>query len=316
MILTVTLNAALDVTYAVDALVPHATHRVREVHARGGGKGVNVARVLAALGEDAVVTGLAGGATGLAIRAGLAAAGLADATVPIAGESRRTVTVVADGDATVFNEPGPHVTAAEWRAFTERFTALAADADAVALSGSLPRGLPADCYAGLVRIARAAGAWTLVDTGGEPLHAALAAEPDAVTPNAAELARALPRPEPVAGVTPEEALAGAEELRAAGARAVVVTLGVAGMVAVTDEGAWRARSGAVVRGNPTGAGDACVAALVAVRSRPWPERIRDAVALSAAAVLAPVAGAVDLAAYRRLRSGVVVEGVDAAGSRR
>ncbi len=72
MILTVTLNTALDVTYTVDALVPHGSHRVGEVTERPGGKGLNVARVLGALGHDAVVTGFVGGATGGVLRTLLA----------------------------------------------------------------------------------------------------------------------------------------------------------------------------------------------------------------------------------------------------
>ena len=300
MIVTVTLNTALDLTYYVDALVPHAAHRVRTVYARAGGKGLNVARVLAALGEHVVVTGLVGGQTGRTIRSELATAGLADATVTVAGESRRTVNIVTDGDATIFNEPGPRLSAAEWRAFTARFAALAADADVVTLSGSLPSGLPATGYAELIHLAREAGAWTLADVDGEPLRAALAARPDAVTPNAAELAAAVPGTDPPAAV---------EALRRAGAGAVIATLGPEGVLAATEHGTWRARPHATLRGNPTGAGDACAAALAAghLHAVPWPDRIRDAVALSSAAVLAPVAGQVDLDAYRRLRPAVVVE---------
>ncbi|TQM09419.1 1-phosphofructokinase family hexose kinase [Pseudonocardia kunmingensis] len=304
MILAVTLNAALDVTYDVDALVPHATHRVREVRTRAGGKGVNVARVLRALGHDVVVSGFAGGATGAAIRADLAAAGLPDALVPVAGESRRTVTVVAaaDGDATLFNEPGPEVSDDEWAAFADRFAVLAAGADAVVLSGSLPPGVRPDAYA---RLVAATDARTVVDADGPVLAAALAARPDVVKPNAAELAA-------VAGAgDPREAAAW---LRARGAGAVVASLGADGLLAVTADGAWRARPPRRVAGNPTGAGDACVAALTAglVAGAAWPDLLRDAVSLSAAAVAAPVAGDVDLDLHRRHRAAVHLEEIHAA----
>ncbi len=144
MIVTVTLNAALDVAYDVEALVPHATHRVLEVRARAGGKGVNVARVLRQLGQDAVVTGLAGGHTGTLIRADLAASGLPDALVPISRESRRTLAIVSrrDGGATLLNEPGPQVREEEWAGLLARFDRLLAAAQAVMLSGSLPVGVP------------------------------------------------------------------------------------------------------------------------------------------------------------------------------
>ncbi len=173
MILTVTLNTALDITYRVPGLRPHASHRVTEVTERPGGKGLNVARVLAALGHPVTVTGFAGGSTGATVRASLAGVpGVVDALVPVAGATRRTVAVVDErtGDTTQLNEPGPVVAPAEWNAFQEAYEGLLAGAAAVALCGSLPPGVPVGAYAGLVRTARAAGVPVLLDTSGEPLR--------------------------------------------------------------------------------------------------------------------------------------------------
>ncbi|MGW0698936.1 1-phosphofructokinase family hexose kinase [Streptomyces sp. NPDC002867] len=306
MILTVTLNAALDVTYEVDALVPHGSHRVRAAYERAGGKGVNVARVLSALGTPATVTGLAGGPTGQLIRDELRAAGLRDELVPVAGDSRRTVTVVSreDGDATVFNQPGPPVDPVSWADFTARFARLVREAAVVVLSGSLPPGLPSDAYAQLVRSAAGAGAATVLDTSGPALLAALAAGPDVVKPNAAEIAE-------VTGH--QDVVAAAEALRALGAQAVVASRGPEGLYAVTPQGAWRATPPHRLSGNPTGAGDACVAALAAslAHGDPWPVRLREAVALSAAAVRCPVAGDVDADLYDQFRTTVSVENTHA-----
>ncbi|MCZ4102985.1 1-phosphofructokinase family hexose kinase [Streptomyces sp. So13.3] len=307
MILTVTLNAALDVTYFVDSLVPRTSHRVDTVHERAGGKGVNVARVLATLGWPAVVTGLCGGDTGVRLRGELRAAGLRDELVPVAGESRRTVTVVSreDGDATVFNQTGPSVTTGEWEAFTARYTRLLRDADVVVLSGSLPPGLPADAYAHLVTLARDKGVATVLDTSGPALRAALAAGPDVVKPNTDELAAVTGR---------EDVAAAAAGLRAMGARTVVASRGPDGLHAITPQGSWRATPPERLTGNPTGAGDACVAALAAglATGAPWPAVLCEAVALSAAAVLRPTAGDFDADAYRRFRTAVPVEEVHAA----
>ncbi|MFF8841939.1 1-phosphofructokinase family hexose kinase [Streptomyces sp. NPDC015127] len=306
MILTVTLNAALDVTYEVDALVPRGSHRVRAVHERAGGKGVNVARVLSALGTPATVTGLAGGPTGQLVRDELRTAGLRDELVPMAGDSRRTVTVVSrdDGDATVFNQPGPHVDRAAWADFAARFARLVREAAVVVLSGSLPPGLPSDAYARLVRTAAAAGASTVLDTSGPALTAALAAGPTVVKPNTAEIAD-------VTGH--EDVVAAAEALRARGAQAVVASRGPEGLYAVTPDGAWRATPPRRLSGNPTGAGDACVAALAAslASGEPWPVRLREAVALSAAAVPCPMAGDVDRDIYDQFRTTVSVENTHA-----
>ncbi|MFF7968454.1 1-phosphofructokinase family hexose kinase [Streptomyces sp. NPDC007903] len=296
MILTVTLNTALDITYRVTSLRPHAEHRVSEVVERPGGKGVNVARVLAALGYGVTVTGFAGGPTGQVVRERLASApGITDALVPVAGATRRTVAVVdrLTGDTTQLNEPGPHIDAAEWAAFLRAYDGLLADASAVALCGSLPPGVPVGAYAGLIRVARSAGVPVLLDTGGEPLRRGVAARPDIVKPNALELAELTGSHEPARAT---------RDARRRGAQAVVASLGPDGLLAATPEGHWRATPPARLRGNPTGAGDAAVAGLLSglVDGLPWPARLTRATALSAAAVLAPAAGEFDPADYERL----------------
>ena len=225
MILTVTLNPALDLTYEVDTLVPGGEHRVAEVHQRPGGKGVNVARILAALGESVTVTGLAGGATGTAVRAALPGCGVTDAFMEIGGETRRTVVVAEPATATGFWEPGPEVTAAEWDAFLAHHRTLVSTVDAVVLAGSLPPGVPVDAYAHLIG---AAGVPTILDADGEALATAVAARPDVVKPNARELAR-------LYGPDTDARDAG-RRLRDRGAGAVVATLGSAGLVADTPEG--------------------------------------------------------------------------------
>ncbi|MCQ4046389.1 1-phosphofructokinase family hexose kinase [Streptantibioticus rubrisoli] len=297
MILTVTLNAALDVTYRVPRLEPHTTHRVREVVERPGGKGLNVARVLAALGHDTTVTGLVGGRTGEALRALLrqAAPGVADALVTVAGDTRRTVAVVdgTSGDTTMFNEPGPAISSEEWTAFLERYHELLADARAVALCGSLPPGLPVGSYAELVRAARSVGVPVLLDTSGEALRRGIAARPDMVKPNSQELTQ-------LTGLT--EPLRAAREARRRGARAVVASGGAEGMLAVTERGIWRAAPPRRLSGNPTGAGDSAVAGLLSatVEGLTWPDRLARAVALSAATVTAAAAGEFDRGRYEAL----------------
>ncbi len=253
MILTVTLNLALDVTYEVAELVPHTSHRVTAVHSRGGGKGVNVARVLTSLGEDTLATGLCGGATGAAIEAELTASGIRHDFFHIQAESRRSIAVVA-ADATLFNEPGPHVTPAEWQAFLPHFTALARQAAVVVLAGSLPPGIPQDAYAALSQAAHTAGARVLLDAEGEALRQALPARPDLVKINTAELAAALDPPT----TSIRDAAA---HLLSAGARAAVISRGPEGLIAITPAGRWSARPPELIHGNPTGAGDAASAAL-------------------------------------------------------
>ncbi|MEU0114981.1 1-phosphofructokinase family hexose kinase [Streptomyces bobili] len=301
MILTVTVNTALDVTYRIPALLPHTTHRVTEVAERPGGKGLNVARVLAALGHEVTVTGFAGGPTGRVVRERLT--GVTDALVPCAAPTRRTLAVVDErtGATTQFNEPGPVISPAEWSAFQETYERLVGGADAVALCGSLPPGVPVGAYAGLIRTARAAGVPVLLDTSGEALRRAVAARPDLIKPNADELAELTGSHEP---------LRATQDARRRGARSVVASLGAQGLVAATPEGRWRATPPALLRGNPTGAGDAVSAGLLSglVERLPWSRILARAVALSAAAVLSPTAGDFDRAAYEDLVGRVAVTG--------
>ncbi|MFJ1637361.1 1-phosphofructokinase family hexose kinase [Streptomyces sp. NPDC088256] len=314
MILTVTLNTALDLTYGVPELVPHASHRVSDMSERPGGKGLNVARVLSALGHETVVTGFAGGATGTVLRELLAArpadapapgtapAPLTDALVTVAGNTRRTIAVVdrATGDTTQLNEPGPLVTADEWTALLGRYEELLAGADAVALCGSLPPGIHVGAYAELVRSARAAGVPVLLDTSGEPLRRGIAARPDLIKPNADELAQLTGSREPTRAT---------RDARRRGAHGVIASLGPDGMLAVTPDGIWQAAPPARVLGNPTGAGDSAVAGLLSglVEGLSWPDRLRRAVALSTATVLSPTAGDFDRAAYEELLPRVGIE---------
>ncbi|MFF7856762.1 hexose kinase [Streptomyces sp. NPDC007904] len=302
MILTVTLNTALDITYRVPSLRPHASHRVSDVTERPGGKGINVARVLAALGHEVTVTGFAGGTTGRILRDRLTEVpGVRDALVPVSGATRRTVAVVdgRSGGTTQLNEPGPTITVAEWSAFQGAYQDLLASASAVALCGSLPPGVPVGAYAGLVRTARAAGVPVLLDTSGAALRRGVAGRPDILKPNAEELAELTGFHEP---------LRATQDARRRGAGAVVASLGAQGLLALTPEGRWRAAPPAPLHGNPTGAGDSVVAGLLSalVEHRPWPDRLSRAAALSAATVLSPTAGEFDHPAYENLLPRITV----------
>ena len=299
-------------------------NRPDAVHARPGGKGLNVARVLQALGADVLLTGLAGGHTGNELRSALGIANIPAVFAEIAGHTRRTFAIVDSGRAqtAMFNEPGPLVTEAEYAAFMVLFAEAMPRSSAVVLSGSLPPGLPADTYADLITMAAQAGVPALLDTSGEALRRGIAAGPAIVKPNLAELeamtGRTLSGGGSADGWAPSAAEQGADppastlcaaaaDLRTQGAAAAVVTLGADGLLAVTGEGTWLARP-QPVSGNPTGAGDAAAAALAQglVAGSPWADRIRRAAALGAAAVAAPVAGEFEAADYERALAAVQV----------
>lgn len=285
MILTVTPHPALDVTYRAEHVALGDTQRVDAPSEQAGGKGVNVARVLRQVGHEVLATLPLGGATGDAIRRDLAGGGIPHLAVPVAAESRRTVTVVdtTQGDNFVLSERGRALSTAEVDALRDAVTTQVSQASCLVVSGSLPPEVPATLYADLVRLARAHRVPAIVDASGPGMLEAARAGADLLKPNRAELQAAVQVADP---------LEGARVLIGLGCSRVVVSLGPEGLMLVTADAVVRARLPEPLRGNPSGAGDAAVAALAVGLSAgaDAADLARSATAWSAAAVLAPVAG--------------------------
>ncbi|MBE0009343.1 MULTISPECIES: 1-phosphofructokinase family hexose kinase [unclassified Arthrobacter] len=295
-IITVTANPAVDLTYAVPRLIPGSSHRVRQPLLRAGGKGLNVARVLHQAGYRTVALAPVGGLSGTEFREELVASGVPHMLTPTAAATRRSMAFV-DGEAgqtSIFNETGRPLTDTEWEAFSAAFEAQLDGAGALVGSGSLPDGAPVDFYPSLVRRARKHGIPSLIDTSGDALLAAADAGADLLKPNHHELLAAT-------GATTLDD--GARQLLDRGAGAVVVSCGEEGMALHRTGSPTLWASLPRVDGNPTGAGDASVAALAVVLASgatgAWDtaaSRHRDetllrlATAWSAAAVLMPAAG--------------------------
>jgi len=304
MIVTVTCNPAVDVTYFVDHLRPGAVHRVARVEERPGGKGVNVARVLHQLGESAVATGLADHEFGLRVEQ----TGLAAAFVPALPFVRRTVVVHANDTTTGLWEPGgrpddPEAAAAR---LVERVDALLVGAKALVVSGSLPQGVEPGLPAALAALAHDRALPVVLDLDDAPLHVAADGSGAVMVPNLEELSRL------VHGEPDLDVVAAARAVARRSGASVVVTLGPHGMLVADEDHAWHAGVPEEVKGNPTGAGDSAVAAIVRglVHQEPWPEILAEAAAVSAAAVASPVAGEVDLDRYEGWRATVPVSAVD------
>lgn len=188
MIITVTLNPALDKTLEVPSFAQGRRHRSIDQVTMPGGKGINVARVIKRLGQPVIATGLAGGATGTRILEALSDEAILNSFVRIREDSR-TNTAVFDpttGSHTEINERGPAVTASELDLFREKLLYLAKGASMCVFAGSLPRGVEPDVYAELIREVKRLGVMAMVDTDGEPLRLAMRAEPDVVSPNELE----------------------------------------------------------------------------------------------------------------------------------
>ncbi|MEU1428979.1 hexose kinase [Nocardia sp. NPDC005746] len=298
VIVTVTMNPAYDMTYRVEHFERGRAHRVHSVDQRLGGRGINVTRVLNQLGKYARATGFSDHS--------FAAAAELEMPVDFVHALpwvRRTVVISEsdDGTATALWEPGPRIT--EPRAVDQlrvRVAGLLSDMSGLVISGSLPGGVSAGLPAELARTAIARGVPTVCDCDGQTLELAARVPGIVLTPNVEELERLTGRP----AATIPEILAAVDPLIADGVGAVVVTRGGDGMVAVTPTRAWTAALPKPLAGNPTGAGDAAVAAIIAAlaaeAAADWPVLLADAVATSAAAVVIPVAGEIDRVLRDRL----------------
>ena len=188
MIITVTLNAAIDKSLSVPNFRLGRRHRTVEQRTMAGGKGVNIARTLKVLGQPVIATGFAGGITGTHIVEQLTDEAILNDFVRIREESRTNTSVLdpTSGEQTEVNERGPSVSEGEVELFADKLLYLARGAAIVVFAGSLPRGVDPDIYASLIRELARMEVTTVIDTDGEPLHHAVRAEPDVVSPNVLE----------------------------------------------------------------------------------------------------------------------------------
>ncbi len=281
--LTVTPNPSLDRTMEIEELVRGAVVRATGVRVDAGGKGVNVARALAANGHQVRAALPVGGADGDHLARLTDELGLRTLPVPISSAVRSNVSVVEpDGTVTKLNAPGPRLTEGDVDALRKTVVAEVGEADWVVASGSLPPGMPDDFYAQLVAEVHAAGRKIAVDTSGPPLAVAIGSGPDVCKPNDEELAEIVGRPLSTFG----EIVTAAQELRSDGARAVLVSLGADGALLVDDTGAYHAESPPVVPLSNVGAGDSTLSGFLAAGGE-GPDALRAAVAWGAAAVQLP-----------------------------
>jgi 1-phosphofructokinase family hexose kinase len=310
MIITVTLNAAIDKTLAVPNFRLGRRHRAVEQTAMAGGKGVNVARALRALGQPVIATGVAGGPTGTRIVEHLTDEGILNDFVRIREESRTSTAVVdpTSGEQTEINEHGPHVSEAELDLFVDKLLYLAKGAAVCVFAGSVPRGVDAGLYGRLIEEMRRLGVTTVLDSEGEPLLVATRKGPDVVTPNELE-AEGLVGREFADADDRRRAL---EEMVELGAREGLMTLPDGCIALLGDSGErqlYRATLEPLEPVSSVGSGDAFLAGFVAARygGRDDEDCLRFAVACGAESTQHFGAGQVELREVERLLPEVRLE---------
>ena len=317
MIVTVTLNAAVDRTLSVPSFQIGQRHRASVGFTSAGGKGINIARALKRLGAPVVASGLAGGRTGTLIVEELTAEGILNDFVRIREESR-TSTAVLDPTSNAYteiNEWGPDVQEDELEILRDKLAYLCQGAEFLVLAGSLPRGVEAGFYGELIREANRRGVATILDAEGEALRLGVEAEPHLVSPNMREA-------EGLVGhefSDSEDLAGGLDEIAELGARNVLITLET-GCYALLREDREdvriRADAPVVEAVSRVGAGDTLLAGFVASRlaGRPFEEAVRAGVGAGAASVLEAGPGRFDPREAGRLASLVTVERLEPVAS--
>jgi 1-phosphofructokinase family hexose kinase len=309
VIVTVTLNAALDRTLTVPNFQRGQRHRASQGLMLAGGKGINIARALKRVGVPVVATGLAGGGTGTRIIEELTAEAILNDFVRIEDDSRTSTAIVdpTGGTYTEVNEWGPRVEPQELEMLREKLTYLSRGADYVIFAGSLPRAIDDDFYAEAIRDLNRRGVLTVLDSEGEPLRRGTQAEPFLVSPNEREA-------EGLVGQEfhdDDDFLAGLEAIVEHGARNVLITRESGCWALLRSEREPRRYRALAPRVDPVsavGSGDVLLAGFIAARldGRSDEDALRYAVAAGAASTLELGAGRFEEREAGRLVAGVEV----------
>jgi 1-phosphofructokinase family hexose kinase len=319
VIVTVTLNAALDRTVTVPNFQRGHRHRASQGLTLAGGKGINIARALKRLGAPVVATGLAGGRTGTRIVEELTAEAILNDFVRIADESRTTTAVVdpTSGSYTEIVEWGPHVEPEELEMLMDKLHYLARGADAVIFAGSLPRGVQDRFYAEAIRDLKRRNVQSVLDSDGQPLRLGTEAEPFLVTPNQ-------PEAEGLVGQEfsdDDDFLMALDAIAEIGAQNVLITYEAGCVGRIREERRVRRFRALVPRleaVSAVGSGDTLLAGFIAARveGRSTEDSLRNAVAAGAVSTLEVGAGRFEPRDLGRIAAEVRVEELEPAAAGR
>jgi tagatose 6-phosphate kinase len=306
MITTVTLNPAIDITYYINDFHGKGMHRIQKIYKEPGGKGINVAKVIRALGIPVTTTGFIGGYNGRWIKDKLDQLHLKNEFERVMAESRLCLNILDDKtlNETELLELGPTISSIEYNRLKNRLEILSKKSKFVSFSGSLPSGLENDTYAELIELVQRNGAKAVLDTSGVPLKSALASKPFMIKPNRSELASLLDQSE----ISEEEILKVMREWHETGIACTVVSLGSDGFIANIKGQYLKVIPPKIQPVNTVGCGDTLVAALMAgvYRGKETQEYLCEGAAAAATNALEERAGVISLETMNQLREKVQI----------
>lgn len=293
MIITVTLNIALDKFYKVPSFSIGDVYRVEKMIQTAGGKGLNVARIIDTLGHPVKAIGISGGYTGKLICELLAQEGIEFEFTEASIESRNCINIMSEnGVSTELLESGDEVREETVSSFLSHFTRQIASAEVVTLSGSVLRGMPQNIYAQLVAIARKQQKKIILDTNGEYLVHGITEIPTVIKPNRQEI-------EQIMGIekaSTDQVIDYCMSYINKGIEIVMVSLGHEGALLITKNGVWKGTPPELQIVNTVGSGDSMVGAIaIGLVQKESPEQLlRNAIAVSAANTLTESTGKVQI----------------------
>ncbi len=259
MIVTVTMNPAIDKTVDIGKFERGDLNRIKRVEIDAGGKGINVSKTIRELGGESIATGFVGGTSGTIIKQVLTDLGLRTDFVEVKGETRTNLKVVEEtGEVTELNEPGPEVSKDQLNDLLNRLEGYANPDTLFVLAGSIPAGIPTDIYRKITEQVHQKGAKVLLDADGVLFSESLKGKPDMLKPNRSELERYYQMDY---RASEQELVSMGEKLLDQGVSMAAISLGQMGAIFLTKGKRYRCPGLRVKAHSTVGAGDALVAAM-------------------------------------------------------
>lgn len=305
MVLTVTLNPAVDKNFLLPNLVIGQVNRVRSAVNIPGGKGINVARIIRQMRGEVIATGFLGGCAGNFIESTLKKS-MECKFIKVSGETRSNINIIGeDGYVTEVLEPGPTILPEEVEIFLKRYQKLIMECEVIVLSGSVPKGIDTGIYKELIDLAKRKGKKVFLDSSRELLQKGIEAKPFFIKPNSREL-------EYVLGIklnTTEQIVQAASMIREKGVENVLVSRGEKGSIYVGAEGNFLIKVPRIKAINTVGSGDSMVAviAMGIEQGKSIPELLKTATAVSVANATTMQSGQIPLEKIMELETQVVIE---------
>jgi 1-phosphofructokinase family hexose kinase len=309
LIVTLTINPAIDRIFTVDRLAFEDRSYITSVGEQAGGRGINASRVIHSFGGNTRAVLISGGDSGKRLEAHLAACGFPTTTVPIQNEIRTNLTITDRHGLTVnLNEVGPELAASEVARVEKAVEEALKKASWLLMCGSLPPGVPSSFYGKMIAMARRKKVKTLLHADRDALREGIEQQPTVATPNQQEAERLLGR----TLLTRGHHLEAAAQIRAMGAESVVLSLGSRGAIGAFADGLLEALPPRVDAVSPIGAGDALSAAYTwaCTRKKNQADALRWGVAAGTASALLPGMNFASLAQAERIYPQVEIRRVE------